>query len=302
MILVFVLYFICAAMFTVSKWALGFAQPIFFAAVRMSLAGLMLLSYSLTAEYKLSLNALVKNIKVDWFLLGQLVLFHVYLTYICDLCALKQLTSVESAFLYNLSPFIAAFFSYFWFGEKMTERKWIGLFLGFISLIPLLYIQNNQNLNLIGLGPYIITFIAVVSSAYGWIIVRQLVKNERYSPIFVNGFSMFLGGLLAFITSLVTEPWSPYPFTHFLPFIQSTVLVIVIANLLFYNLYGYLLRTYTATFLSFAGFTCPLFASLLGWYFLSEMFSIKYLISFLFVAIGLYIFYHEELRQGYTKI
>ena len=303
MILVFLLYLVCATMFTISKGVLAYVQPIFFVAVRMISAGVLLLGYSIFTEYKnkIFFKELIKNIKIDRWLFTQLILFHVYLTYICDLCALKNISSVESAFIYNLSPFIAAFFSYFWFNEKMNLKKWIGLGIGFISLLPMLISQYWQHNSFAHFTPQLLTFIAVISSSYGWIIVRQLVAREKYSPFFVNGFSMFLGGAIALITSLLTESWTPYPFTQFIPFLQLTVLIIVTANLIFYNLDAYLLKFYTATFLSFAGFTCPIFTAILGWLFLSEYFSLNLILSFVFVSIGLYIFHQEELRQGYVR-
>ena len=112
---------------------------------------------------------------------------------------------------------------------------------------------------------------------------------------------MFFGGLIALVTSLMTEPWAPSPVTHWIPFIQATLLIIVVANVVFYNLYGYLLNYYTATFLSFAGFMCPFFAAFLGRIFLGETVSPHLLISFVIVCCGLYLFYGEELRQGYIK-
>lgn len=303
MILVFLLYFVCATMFTISKGVLAYVQPIFFVAFRMILAGLLLLGYSIFKEYKknISLKNIFKNITSDWWVFSQLIIFHVYLTYICDLCALKNISSVESAFIYNLSPFVAAFFSYFWFNEKMTGKKWIGLAIGFLSLLPMLIGQYTSGSTLTSFTPQLLTLIAVISSSYGWILVRDLVANKKYSTFFVNGFSMFIGGAIALVTSIFTEPWTPYPFTEFIPFLQLTVLIIITANLIFYNLYGYLLKFYTATFLSFAGFTCPIFAGILGWFFLSEYFSSYLLLSFIFVSIGLYIFHQEELRQGYVK-
>lgn len=281
-------------MFTVSKWGLAYTAPIFFVAVRMILAGALLLGYLIIRRTKgPGLRAMLK----DWFLFAQIILFHIYLTYICDLCALKDIASVESAFIYNLSPFIAALFSYLWFSERMTWKKWFGLALGFGSSLLLLF-HSGLSDPLAYSFPRLLTLIAVISGSYGWIVVRALVK-KGYSPILVNGIGMVVGGFIALLTSWHAETWAPYPVTEWIPFIQATILIVVLANVIFYNLYGFLLKRYTATFLSFAGFMCPLFAALLGYFFLGESFSPRLFISFGIACIGLIIFYAEELKQGY---
>ncbi len=281
-------------MFTVSKWGLTYSEPIFFVAVRMLLAGVLLLGYLLLRKIP---GPGIRAFFNDWWLFAQIVLFHIYLTYICDLCALKDIASVESAFIYNLSPFIAALFSYAWFGEVMTPKKWIGLGLGFGSSLVLLFHAGLQN-PLAYSWPRLLTLLAVISASYGWIIVRALVK-KGYSPILINGVGMVFGGAIAMLTSLKAETWAPYPVKEWIPFIQATILIVVLANIIFYNLYGFLLKKYTATFLSFAGFMCPLFAALLGYFFLGETFPPRLFISFALACVGLVLFYHEELKQGY---
>lgn len=296
MLLILVLYIICASMFTISKAALAYTQPIFYIAVRMMVAGILLGAY-----YLFKIHFFNEKFKFNWkdgFLLAQIVLFHIYLTYICDICALKELTSVESAFIYNLSPFISALFSYAFFGEEMNRRKWLGLSIGFASFLPDIWNSVGHEISP-NIWPKIVTLIAVISSAYGWIVLRKLVKDEGYSPIFVNSFGMFLGGLLALGTSIIFEPWHPSPVTDWPAFIRLTLLIVVVANIIFYNLYGYLLSRYTATLLSFAGFLCPIITVFLGWLFLGEPLSWDIFISLGIVSVGLYIFYKEELKQGY---
>ena len=153
MLLIVLLYIICASMFTISKWGLAYTQPIFFVAVRMIVAGLLLGVYVLIKEWRHAVWRF-SDFWRDWKLFAQIIIFHIYLTYICDLCALKSISSIESAFIYNISPFIAALFSYFWFGEYMTPKKWLGLSLGFVSLIPDLYHQGGAALFFCKLAPY----------------------------------------------------------------------------------------------------------------------------------------------------
>ncbi|MBA3752332.1 DMT family transporter [Candidatus Dependentiae bacterium] len=300
MFLIILLYALCASTFTISKWGLAYSEPLFFVALRMLLAGIILGAYCIIQREPSTLKDLWVNAKKDYLLFVQIVLFHIYLTYVCDLCALKNITSIESAFIYNLSPFIAALFSYLWFSEYMTQKKWFGLLLGFVSMVYGLINPSQTTEVFTHSGPRLIMLLAVISSSYGWIVVRALVK-KGYSPVFINAFGMFVGGLLALVTSYATESWKPFPVTEWLPFLQALLLLVVIANIIFYNLYGYLLKSYTATFLSFAGFLCPLFVAIFGYFFLGESFSWHLSISFFFVFVGLIIFYHEELRQGYSN-
>ncbi len=262
----------------------------------MLLAGALLCGYLLAKGPRID-RALIKTTLKDWFLFAQIVVFHIYLTYICDLCALKNISSIESALIYNISPFIAAIFSYFWFHEYMTTKKWVGLAIGFCSFLPDFLFRGDLFL-FTNVGPRLMTVAAVVSSAYGWIVLRALVK-KGYSPIFINGVGMTLGGIASLTTSYLTERWDPFPVVEWVPFMQATLLIVVVANIIFYNFYGYLLKKYTATFLAFAGFMCPLFAAFLGRIFLHEAFSWHLIFSFILVWIGLTMFYHEELKQGY---
>jgi drug/metabolite transporter (DMT)-like permease len=153
--------------------------------------------------------------------------------------------------------------------------------------------------------------------------MRTLVKDERYLPMFANGIAMLGGGLLALPTSLVFEgiPTLTIPatskqggfiFGHLLyyttPYIASIgtcvilgISLILIANVIGYNLQSFLLRTYTATFLSFAGFITPLFAAFYGWLFLGELVSWDFFATIMIVFIGLYLFYRQELAQGYIQ-
>lgn len=314
MFLIVILYAICASMFTISKHALLYSSPLFFMSFRMIGSGLLLLSYFIFDLFRhssrlfkfgllKSLYSWLKSISKYWAIIVQVVLFHVYFTYVFDLWALKKITSIESAFIYNLSPFLSAIFSYFWFGEKMNLKKWFGLCLGFFSLAPI-FLGHDFNFNLLFINwvPKLLTLLAVASSAYGWVLVRVLVQ-KNYSPILINGFSMLVGGSMALITSLLFEfnLWNPVPVNDWNKFLYFSILIIVVANIVFYNLYGYLLKYYTATLLSFAGFMCPFFAAIFGWFFLGEPISYKLIISLILVITGLYIFYYEELQQGYVK-
>jgi len=106
------------------------------------------------------------------------------------------------------------------------------------------------------------------------------------------------GGILALLLSLATEGFLGLKVTSGEQLIMLSgycMALVIIANIIGYNLYGYLLTRYSATFLSFAGFMTPLFAALLGWLFLGEQVTWHFFATISMVILGLYLFYERKL-------
>lgn len=295
-----------SSVFSIGKWTLQYAPPIFLTGSRMVLAAIILLSYLLVRR-KESFRLKGKQ------LLSLLVLaiFSIYLTNILEFWGLQYLSSAKTCFIYSLSPFFAALFSYIHFGEKMNKRKWMGLGLGFLGFIPVLAMQSgSENLyevfSFLSL-PDLAIMGAALFSVYGWVLLRLLVKDspeekgQSVSPMMANGISMLFGGMMALTHSFFIDSWTPVPVAMdaLAPFAKGTLIMTVISNLICYNLYGFLLRKYTATFLSFMGLLSPIFASLNGWLILGEKPSWIIFASTALVGIGLWILYRAELKQGY---
>jgi drug/metabolite transporter (DMT)-like permease len=301
MYLVFLLYALFASVFTISKTALEYTQPFFFVGVRMAAAGVILLAYLYffkREQFKLQ--------GIHFFRIFCLALFNIYLANTFEFWGLQYLTSFKTCFIYSLSPFAAALFSFLIFSEKMSARKWLGLIIGFGGLMPMLLAHTSAEESAGQFFFFSWAELAVMgaafSSVYGWILLKQLVKEDGYSPMMANGASMLLGGAMALVHSAFTENWSPVPVTEALPVINCTLMLIIISNLICYNLYGFLLKQFSATFMSFAGLSTPLFTALFGWLFLSETITPIFYISLLIVFAGLLIFYQEELKPASEPI
>lgn len=296
MVLIFVLYALCACTFTIAKATLAIASPIFYIGFRMTLAGALLMA---VARISGSWKSIAKR---DWLLIGQIALFAVFGAYVGDLWSLQYITSIESSLIFNLSPFIAALLSYCWFGECMTRIKFLGLCCGVASLIPhiLTETQTGYLFEWERMVPIIVLVAAVFMASYGWIVTRELVKNRSFPSLQINGIGMFFGGALALALSSAVEGKIFSVVSDWEAFLLLTGAMIIIANGLFVNLYSYLLKKYTATLLSFAGGICPLFVALLGWLFLGEPITWRFIVSAALVFTGLCLFYKEELKQGYV--
>jgi drug/metabolite transporter (DMT)-like permease len=298
MLYVFLLYALFASVFTIAKTALEYSQPFFLLGSRMLLAGVLLLGY----QFFIKKERFQFDKKTWWRIIG-LSLFNIYLTNAFEFWGLKYLTSFKTCFIYSLSPFVSALLSYFMFEEKLNWKKWSGLLLGFLGFVPILLSQtaSEEQTGHIFFFSWaeLAVMMAAICSVYGWILLRQLVKEHNLSQLSANGWSMAIGGVAALFHSSLVEGWDPVPVTSFVPYFECTLLLILISNLICYNLYGWLLKRYSATFMSFAGFTTPLFTALFGWIFLNETVTWPFYVSFLIVLSGLIIFDQEELRQSY---
>ena len=298
MFYVLLLYALFASVFTIAKTGLEYTSPLFLVGTRMLFAGVILLAYQLFVKKQtLSLGGKA------WGRLLLLAFFNIYLTNVFEFWGLRYLTSFKTCFIYSLSPFISAIFSYFLFSEGLSLKKWMGLLVGFLGFLPILLSQTSSEEQTGHLFFFswaeLAVLTAAICSVYGWIVLRQLVNEHQMSPLMANGASMFVGGVLALGHSFMVEDWNPFPVTNYSVFWECTILLILISNLIFYNLYGTLLKRYSATFMSFAGLTTPLFAALFGWLMLGEVVTWPFYISFVIVFLGLLLFDQEELKQSY---
>lgn len=298
--LVIFMYAAWSSIFSLGKMALENSPPIFLTGFRMVFAGVILLTW-LFIKDRSSLKIGKKQILP----LLALAVFSIYLTNILEFWGLQHLSAAKTCFIYGLSPFFAAIFSYIHFGEKMNRRKMLGMLIGFAGFVPVLMLQTGSE-NLLSAfsvfsWPELAIMGAALFSVYGWVLLRIIVKNQTLSPMYANGYSMLIGGSMAFVHSFFIDSWNPVPIAsgHFMPFLQGIILMTLISNILCYNLYGFMLRKYTATFLSFMGLLSPIFASLNSWIILGETPSYIILLSTAVVSLGLFIVYQAELKQGY---
>lgn len=294
MFLVILLYALFASVFTIGKTGLEFSQPLFFVGSRMMLAGLIMLAY----QFFFQRDGFTFKKEHCWRVFF-LALFAIYLTNVFEFWGLKYLTSFKTCFIYSLSPFASALLSYWMFNDKLSPKKWLGLFVGCIGFLPILINETSTEESTGHIWFFSWAELAVVFAAlfgvYGWILLKQLVNDNGYSPFMANGLSMLIGGFMALFHSFIVETWDPIPVTEISPFLDCMFLLILISNLICYNLYGYLLKKYSVTFISFAGFITPLFCALFGWLYLGEEVTWPFYTSAGIVFVGLYIFNQEEL-------
>lgn len=266
----------------------------------MLFAGLVLLAY-LAIKHKHKFKGIqIKAQHVGGILL--LALSQIYLTNILEIWAIEHMVSSKACLLYSLSPFVSALVAFVILKETMSTKKLLGMLIGFLGLLPVIFAQTQDE---VAGGTFLMfTFAelamvgAVFCSVYGWIMLKKVMQDYEYSPLLANGLSMTIGGLLALMHSYFAhEHWAPLPVNNMQAFVINTLVMCLISNLICYNLYGYLLKRFSATFMSFAGLVTPLFASLFGFLWLNEVITWHFFVAIALFTLGLVIFYREEMSQ-----
>lgn len=298
MVSIVFLYALLAGTFHLGKLLLAYSQPIFIVGIRMSISGALLLIYHYFRNQSL---LSIKREHIKPFL--QATLLTIYVPYLLRNWSLGYLPASKACLLYNLGPFITYFFSYVVSKEKVTTRKTLGLCIGFIGLLPLVFgstytMPVNQNMSIF---PELGVLLAVTSMSYGWLIIHKLINKDNYSPSMTNGITMFTGGIWALITSLLLEDPAIYV-TDPIPFITLLTIIVIVSNLICHNLYGALLKKYSPTMLSFTSFLSPVFAAFYGWLFMNEILPFHFYGAALVIFIGLWLFYSDELHTKQIEL
>ena len=295
MFLVVLLYALLASTFTIAKIALSYAKPFFLIAFRMIIAGSLMMGFLYFFKRK---SFIIKKEDIGLFLKASV--FHIYLAFVLEFWALQFLSSSKTNLIYSATPFIAAFLAYILLSEKLGVKKFIGMLIGFLGLIPIFLTQTDvreMTMELLSVSlPEVVLLFAVISGAYAWFIVKRLL-DKGYSLLMINGFSMFVGGLFALLTSLWFEGITESPIFDLWPFLVWTSLLILVANIIVYNFYGWLLKKYSVTFVTSFGFLCPVFGAFYGYFFLAENITWHYFLSLACIGLGLFIFYREEVKK-----
>lgn len=290
---------ITATNFTFGKAVLSFAQPLFSISMRTLGCGIILLLYTFWKE------GWVRMPLRHWWLVAQILFFQIFISFAFEFWVASSINSSKWALLYGLSPFFSALLSYLMLKEPITRLMAVGFIIGIAGFIPIIIQPAGPDASWsewikISIPEVMVAF-SVFAYSYGWVVARELMKEEEYPVSFITGISMLGGGLLLLATSPFVDCWE-YPLVmDITPFIFITLAAIA-ANIFDFTMNTWLLQWHTATLLLFFMFVDPLYTSLYGWLFLNETVGVRFFISLALISIGLYLFYREEIRMEQSDI
>lgn len=203
----------------------------------------------------------------------------------------QSLPSSITCMFFNAVPFVTALMAFMLFNERLSQAKLIAISVGCIGLVPC-FMEAASSMAEMSIIPLIIAFFTVAGYAYGWLMVKQIVR-AGYDPAFVGCITQLLGGLAAIPLSVCIERCD----MQVNSFVGGAMMALVLSTAVSSLLYSLLLRTYSPTLLSFAGTLMPCFAAFYGWFFLGEQITMRLLFSGAVISFGLYLFYRAETNE-----
>ena len=306
MIDILVGFALLASAITSNKIVLCFLQPTFFVAIRMLAAGTMLAIASAISGVFLGKNTIRHWLHEHATIMRsygwRFFFISIAITVIPSLCkayALSIMPSYKMAALGSLDPFITAIYAYILFGERLTKKRFAGIVCGLIGMSILIAsttpLESVTNTWWILSYAEIAMLLAVATGRYGWTLGQVYLKKQVIKPLEFNAYIMIFGGL---ISAVMTIFEGPSAYTMIKPvtglFWATMAYTIIIGNGFAYTMYAQVLKRYSASLVSLASLSVPLFVSFFGYIFLQEIPSLYFFGALLLFAIGLLVLYRDE--------
>lgn len=287
MLLIFLMYALTTL--PLSKLLIAQTQPFFLIGMRMLCAGILLLGYYFLR--KQSFVILRYHIK-DFI---QVIIFAIVLPYFLRYWALGQSSGSMVNFLCYTGPLITYLLAGFFNLETFSRIKEGALLAGYAGLLFLTGIPSFSW----GI-PELAIISSVLSFAYGWIIIRRLVVDYNYAPIFINGCTMIGAGFISLILSACTEPMQVTG--DFAQFALVLTAVILISNIAVHTMYISFLKKYSLTFIQLCSLSAPIFVQYRSLNAQYHFLSAPLICATLFIALAIGLYYYEENRVAQNNI
>ncbi|MBS2213444.1 DMT family transporter [Carboxylicivirga mesophila] len=188
------------------KIGLKYTTPLQFAGLRFFISGLLLLP--LVPSFSKLISAIRQNL---WLIL-KVSAFQTFILYALFYWGVDMIDGALAAIIIGSQPLFAALTAHVMMqNDKMSLRKLliISSGIGGIVLIALPKGINGPNewTELLGMA---LLVLANIASGIGNVVVSK--NRQSISPVVLNASQMIFGGLLLFVASLFTEPFSGFVF------------------------------------------------------------------------------------------
>jgi drug/metabolite transporter (DMT)-like permease len=170
-------------------------------------------------------------------------------------------------------------------GERLKRRTVIGLAIGFLGIVVLVWPQlqlGGSEGRLFVLG-----VVSLQIACFAWAIGTSYTKRNtlQVSPLGASAMQMILSGVMLLAIATVTGEWSRLSFTTRTA--GAMVYLVLVGSIVGYSAYVYALKYLPVSTVSLYAYVNPIIAVVLGTLILSEPFSLRIVIAAAMVFAGI---------------
>ena len=272
----FIFILLWSSAFITTKPIIDNSDPFSALAFRFSMVAIGFFLFSVYTKQKLLINK--KNF-IESFFSG--VLFHgLYLGGVFYSISKGMPTGI-AALIVTLQPILTNALSGPFLNEKVTQKQWIGVILGFLGAIIVLGLDIGSGIPTSGLFATIIALIAITSST----IWQKKISNNL--PLSVSNMYQALGGFSLHVIIII---FFAKPYINF-----SQTFLIAMSHQIFLVSFGaftilmYLIKKISASKTVSIFFLIPSTSAFMAWLFLNENLTYMDLVGFFITSVGVYI-------------
>lgn len=265
--------------FVAVKAAVESVPPVFLAAIRFDIAGILLIVYSyLTSKriYPKSRGELRAAAVGGFFF----VAVHHALLFIGQ----QYITSSVAGVVIATDPILASIFSY-WLLPKRTfrARKIIGILLGLsgICIVANPSLSQLFSTDVIGVG---LVFLSALAFALGGVLTEYFETDA--SLISMQGWMMVVGAPILHLTSFGLPAETASAATWDFSALLGLLYLSTISGCVGYLIYFRLLKELGAAETNLIGYAAPCFAAFGGWALLGEQLALSTVVGFVVIFTG----------------
>tara|TARA_B100000902_G_scaffold113993_1_gene115113 strand:- start:223 stop:1071 length:849 start_codon:yes stop_codon:yes gene_type:complete len=272
----FIFIILWSSAFITTKPIIDHSDPFSALAFRFLIVAIGFFLFCIYKKYKVLVS---KKYFLESFLSG--VLFHgLYLGGVFFSISKGMPTGI-AALIVTLQPILTNALSGPFLNEKVTQKQWIGVVLGFLGAIIVLGLDIGSGIPTSGLLATIIALIAITSST----IWQKKISNNL--PLSVSNMYQALGGFSLHVVIII---FFAKPYINF-----SQTFLIAMSHQIFLVSFGaftilmYLIKHNSASKTVSIFFLIPSTSAFMAWLFLNENLTNMDLVGFFITSVGVYI-------------
>lgn len=271
-VLIVLTTFLMGSSFAVGKIGLTYASPLYLAALRFIVAGVVMLIVVLLLQRPRPTG------KRNWLKIGVIGALQTAGVMGCIFISLRTITASESSILTFTNPLLVVVLGTIFSGIRYKWYQWVGVLLGVIGVSITVGAQVEWKIGIVwGL-----------CSAIFWATATLLVKKwgVLFDTWVLSAYQMLCGGIILLLLSLtLEEPFFIWNHESILILLWLSIFSSIIQFAVWYYVLQHGDPGKTSSFL----FLAPFFGVLSGWLLLGETLYLSSIVGGLCIIVGIYL-------------